>query len=304
MAFSYARESLFFILFIAATISSALIGWFLARKALLDVEEVTRTAREISKGAFAKRVSINGRFDEIKRLGGTFNMMLDQIQTVLKSMREINDNIAHDLRSPLARIRGTAEMSLMGGQSLDELKNMAADTVEECDNLIGMINTMLDITEVEAGLKEPEEENLNVVELISDICELFRPVADTKFISMQIELPEEIHLTTDRKKLQRIVSNLLENAIKYTPEGGHLSVSVKSDGKEVEISFEDTGSGISETDMLYIFDRFYRCDRSRSQSGSGLGLSLAKAFTEAMNGSIRVVSNIGKGSRFIVSFSL
>jgi signal transduction histidine kinase len=295
-------RNLFLVLLIIMMFLSAFTGWFMAKRALLDMEGVTDTAMEISRGAYDRRVMVKDRFEEIKRLGQVFNTMLDRIQNLLRSMREVNDNIAHDLRSPLTRIRGAAEMSLMSERSIDDYKNMAASTVEECDNLINMINTMLDITEIESGVSEPEIENINVAQLINEACELFSPIANEKKINMTVNLQEELILRGDRKKLQRIVSNLLDNALKYTPEGGKISISASSDRGKVQIIFEDTGIGITETDLPHIFERFYRCDSSRSQKGAGLGLSLAKVFTEAMNGTISVASSINRGSRFAVTF--
>jgi signal transduction histidine kinase len=289
-------------LLMALLFLSAIFGWFIARHAILDMEKVTETAREISKGAYDSRVQVKNRFLEIKRLGDTFNHMLDRIQNLLKTMREINDNIAHDLRSPLARIRGIAEMALMTKGSIDDYENMAASIVEECDCLIDLINTMLDITEIEAGIIRIKVEDLDLVELILDAAELFQPIAAEKEIDIKVHLPQKIIFRGDRKNLQRIISNLLENAVKYTPAGGGVSISARTeDDEKIEISIEDTGIGISEFDLPHVFDRFYRCDRSRPKGGIGLGLSLAKALTEAMSGSIKAISTPKKGSSFTVS---
>jgi len=221
---------------------------------------------------------------------------------LLKSMKEINDNIAHDLRSPLARIRGIAEMSLLKEKSIDTYREMAASTIEECDTLIGMINTMLEITEAEAGVNGVEAEEFELTALIQEACELFRPIAEEKKINLKTDLPESLTMISDRKKMQRIVTNLLENAIKYTPKGGRVAVSATARNGEVRIKFEDTGMGISENDLPHIFERFYRCDRSRSQGGVGLGLSLVKAYTESINGTVHVESTLNKGSRFELRF--
>ncbi len=290
----------FLLLLFPVTGLAAIVGWFMSRRALLDVDNVSQTAYEISKGAYDRRVQVKERFEEIKRLGDTFNNMLDQIETLLRSMREVNDNIAHDLRGPLTRIRGIAEMTLMRESSVDEYKNMAVNTIEECDRLMEMINTMLDIAEVEAGINGAEITDLNVTELIHDACDLFRPVVNEKKINLSKDVPEKLIFLGDRRKLQRILSNLLDNAIKYTPEGGAVSISAKADERRITIVFEDTGEGISETDMPHIFERFYKCDRSRSMGGVGLGLSLVKAFTESMNGRINVISTVNKGTRFTV----
>ena len=295
-------RNLFSILIFILIIVSAIIGWFLARRAVNDMEEVTQAAEEISKGAYDRRVRITGRFKEIERLGAAFNRMLDRIQSLLKSMKEINDNIAHDLRSPLARIRGIAEMNLLKEDSIEDYRDMAASTVEECDALIGMINTMLDITEAEAGVNGVQTEEFELVALIREACELFRPLAEDKKINLKTRLPESLTLHSDRKKMQRIVTNLLENAIKYTPEDGTISVSAEAQDGQIQIDFEDSGVGISENDLPHIFERFYRCDQSRSEGGVGLGLSLVKAYTESLNGTIHVESTLNQGSRFALKF--
>ena len=293
---------LFSILVISFIIVSSGIGWLLAKRATVDMQEVAETAEEISNGVYDRRVQIKGRVIEIERLGASFNRMLDRIQSLLKSMKEINDNIAHDLRSPLARIRGIAEMSLLKEKSIDTYRDMAASTIEECDTLIAMINTMLDITEAEAGVNGAEKEEFELTALIQEACELFRPLAEEKKINLKTDLPGSLNMTSDRKKMQRIVTNLLENAIKYTPENGTVAVSAAAHDGEIRINFKDTGVGISENDLPHIFDRFYRCDRSRSQGGVGLGLSLVKAYTESMSGTIHVESTLNQGSRFALSF--
>ena len=293
---------LFSILVISLIVVSTIIGWLLARRATIDMQEVTETAEQISRGAYDRRVKVKGRYREIERLSATFNRMLDRIQRLLNSMKEINDNIAHDLRSPLARIRGIAEMSLLKEKSIDAYREMAASTIEECDTLIGMINTMLDITEAEAGVNGVEAEEFELTALIQEACELFRPIAEEKKINLKTDLPESLTMISDRKKMQRIVTNLLENAIKYTPKGGRVAVSAAARNGEVRIEFEDTGTGISENDLPHIFERFYRCDRSRSQGGVGLGLSLVKAYTESINGTVHVESTLNQGSRFELRF--
>ena len=295
-------RNLFIILMISLMIVSAVIGWFLAKRALSDMKEVTQTAEEISKGSYNRRVQIKRRFKEIERLGAAFNSMLDRIQSLLNSMKEINDNIAHDLRSPLARIRGIAEVSLLKENSIEHYKDMAVSIIEECDTLIDMINTMLDITEAEAGVNDVKEEEFELVALIKEACELFRPLAEEKKMSLKTDLPESLTMMSDRKKMQRIVTNLLENAIKYTSEDGTVTVSAAAQNGEIRIEFGDTGVGISESELPHIFERFYRCDRSRSQGGVGLGLSLVKAYTESMNGSIHVESTPDQGSCFVLRF--
>ena len=296
-------RNLFYFMFLISAFISGLVGWFMARKGLHDVGEVTRTAMEISSGSPEKRVKINNQYEEIERLGKAFNMMLDRIQNIHRAIREINDNIAHDLRSPVARIRGIAEMTLMEKKSLEDFKDMAVSTVEECDTLIEMINTMLEITEAEAGVVANKIEEFDLINLISEACEIFRPMADNKHHVINLSGPDTLNFRGDIKKVQRIVTNLLENAIKYTPDRGTITISVLEHDEKIEIIVEDTGIGISEDDLPRIFERFYRSKRSRASGGNGLGLSLAKAFVVSLGGVISVKSILGKGSTFVVTFA-
>jgi signal transduction histidine kinase len=297
-------RNLIFMLIIPLFFVAALIGWFLARHALKGVDEVTQTAIEISKGSIDKRVEVKRRHYEIDRLANTFNDMLDRIQTLMNGMREMNDNVAHDLRSPLTRIRGIAEMTLVGNGSIDDYSEMAANTIEECDKLIEIINTMMDITETEAGVSPFKHEKIDIVQLVLSACELFDPIAKEKEVKLITVLPDRLEILGDKGKMQRLVTNLLENAIKYNKHGGAVTVSVKHENQRVNIRVEDTGMGIPEEDLPHIFERFYRCDRSRSQAGIGLGLSLAKVIVKAFNGEIRVKSALDQGSSFQVFFPL
>lgn len=286
-------------------ILSAVIGWFLSRHALKDVGKVTLTAEKISQGDYSRRVRLTRDPLEIKKLADTFNVMLDRIQALIKGMKEVAADIAHDLRNPLARIRGQAEMTLAGEKSKDDYRNMAASTIEECDNLIDMINTMLDITEAEAGVGAWEQETLAINDLIRSACDLFAPVAAEKDITLTAVLPENhLYLRGDKHKLQRMVTNLIENGIKYNRPGGTVTVTATPKDKWFHIRVEDTGQGIPEQDLSRIFDRFYRGDASRSESGLGMGLSLAKAIVQAGGGDIQVKSTVNQGSCFTVRLPL
>lgn len=277
------------------------LGWFMARKALRGVVEVTRAAIEISNGDLNRRVPQTRRRDEIDQLAATFNQMLDRIQALIRGMREMTDNIAHDLRSPLARIRAVAEGALTSAASLADGRLVFADTIEECDRLLHMINTMLDITETEAGMINVDVAPVDLSEVIDDACELFEPLAEDKNITLSCGAEPAATVRGNRHLLQRMLANLIDNALKYTPRGGNASVMLIRVADRFALSVRDTGVGIAEHELPKIFDRFYRGDQSRSLAGNGLGLSLALAIARAHGGDITARSVVGEGSEFSVS---
>ncbi len=283
---------------------AVLIGWFMAKRALQGVEEVTGTAIAIANGELGLRVPTKARGEEIDRLATTFNSMLDRVHSLITGMREMTDNIAHDLRSPISRIRGVAEMALTTGGSLTEYETLAANTIEECDRLLEMINTMLDITEVEAGVGKLVMEEVDIARLVREACELFQPVAEDKGITLVFDVSTDCSVKGDIQRLQRLVANLLDNALKYTLPGGKVTVTLSTDAGTAIITVIDTGIGVSEKELPRIFERFYRGDRSRTQTGTGLGLSLAGAIASAHGGSITVSSTPGAGSTFTITLPL
>ena len=280
---------------------SIFVGWFVVKSALAGIEEVNRTAIQISGGDFSSRVPIKGRSEEIDRLATTFNNMIERIEALIKGMKEITDNMAHDLRSPITRIRGIAEMTITSAKDHQDYELMAGSIVEECDRLLGIINMILDISEAKAGLSKLNISQIDVSQIMEETCELFRPVAENKNICIVKNLAENTIDYADNQKLQRVASNLLDNALKYTPPGGSVIVSVEGDVNEIRISVNDTGIGISRDDLPLIFRRFYRCDRSRSQPGTGLGLSWARAIIQAHGGNISVKSILNESSTFTVT---
>ena len=275
-------------------------GWLMGRHALQGVEEVTQTALSISKGDLEQRVSISTKADEITRLASTFNYMLDRINVLVTGIRNIMDDIAHDLKKPIARIRVIAENNLYTANRDEHYDASTARILEECDHLMQMINTILDVSEAEAGATKLHMEQIDITEVVRKAYELFHPLAEDKNLQFTIDIPETCHVRGDIHKIQRIIANLLDNALKYTPLGGEVSVSVKKDNNKVAIKIQDTGIGISLEDLPHIFKRFYRCDKSRSEDGVGLGLTLAKAFAVSHRGDIMVSSTLGKGSIFTI----
>lgn len=279
------------------------IGWFMARRTLRAIGKVTRTANEISRGALDRRVPVGSQGDELDRLAQTFNTMLNRIQALIVGMREMTDNLAHDLRSPLARIRTAAEMSLTGRDPKSERRALAVNIIEECDRLLEIINTTLDIAEAESGAANLKISEIDLADIARDACDLFQTVAEDNQVTVIAELPKQCQVPGDRQRLQRMVANLLDNALKYTPAGGRVTISLIEEGSQVKLSIADTGVGVSADELSRIFERFYRCDRSRGQGGNGLGLSLALAIARAHGGDISVTSTLGKGTTFIVALA-
>jgi len=246
-------------------------------------------------------VRVKATGDEIDQLATTFNQMLDRIQVLVTEIKEMNDNIAHDLRSPIARIRGLAEVTLTTGKSRDDFEAMVASTIEECDRLLDMINTMLTISKTEAGVEKVSDDLIDITAIVHSACELFEPLAEEKNVALSCRALEKMMLSGDARMLQRMLANVLDNALKYTPSGGKVEVSLAgNENNTIIITVRDTGIGISEADLPHVFERFYRCDRSRSQPGTGLGLSLARAIARAHGGDITATSTLDQGSKFTI----
>jgi heavy metal sensor kinase len=305
MDFSIKFLSAFKKVFISAMgfiiIFSALSGWLLVRKALSGVKTITRTAQNITGANLEARVKGTGNKDELDHLAITFNAMLDRIEALVKSIREMSDNIAHDLKSPIASIRGFAELSLIHEENLEDCRAMAANTIEESDRLLDMINTMLVISKAEAGEGEFEFKKTNLSQMIKSACDLFAPLAEDKNIRFDHSIEEQIWMVADIKMLQRAFSNLLDNAIKYTVENGRVSIIVFKENHFITIKIEDTGIGIEQESFEKIFERFYRAESSRTSAGTGLGLSLARTIVRQHKGDITLTSSPGNGSVFVMT---
>ena len=278
-----------------------LAGWALARKAMAGVESVTRAAERIADGHFSDRVEVAGEGSEIDHLVSTFNRMAEHVQNVMAEMRQVNDHIAHDLRSPLTRIRGLAESAAIQAAPGGDSAELAGSIVEECDRLGQMINTMLEIAEAEAGVQRLALGPLRAEELVEQVVELFEGVAEDRGIALTRSVISHEPLRGDRRRLQRALANLVDNALKYTPGGGHVEVMLRRNAERVEIAVRDTGPGIPPEEVPHLFDRFYRSDRSRHLPGNGLGLSLARAVAHAHGGDILVESIPGTGTTFTLS---
>ena len=279
---------------------ASFIAWWIASKSARSIEQISQSVAEIEQGNYDARVDIKTNVKEINQLATTFNSMADRIKSLINEMREMIDNIAHDLRSPLGRIRAISENTLTNAQKPSAYINAAEGTLGECDRLLRMINSTLDVAEVEAGVLADPNTDVNLSEVVTEACELFEPVAHAKNQSLNFEIKDGCIVHGNLQNLQRMVANLIDNAINFTPEKGHIDVKLIKEKQECRIIISDTGIGISAPNQLRVFERFYRCDISRSADGCGLGLSFSKAVAKQHGGDIKIESKPNEFTAFTI----
>lgn len=281
-------------LFSAALLTLALGligGLFMTRNVLRRVEAVNRTSASIIHGDFAERVPVTGSGDEFDQLASNLNAMLDQIERLMAGMRQVTDNIAHDLRTPLSRLRARLEVTLLERPDANRYAEALAETIAEADHLLGTFNALLSIAEAEAGARRDHMATVDLDEIARSVADLYEPVAEEKGLKLALETTSPAMVRGDRHLLSQAIANLLDNALKYTLEGEVRLVLRRSNEDHIRLEIADTGPGVPVAHREHVFDRFFRLENSRSTPGNGLGLSLVRAVTKLHGGEIRLEDN-------------
>ncbi len=285
------------------TMILGIIGGLIAlRKILLPIKSITQTAQYIiNTGKLNERIKVGNAQDEFYDLSVIINKMLDRIEVLINTLKETIDNVAHDLRTPLTRIKITSELALSDQPKLNP-KEALLSCLSESDKILTLLNAISDISQVETGSLKLNIKRIQLKKLIDDVIDLYDYVIEENVISLSVKCRDNIFINGDFNRLRQALSNLMDNAIKYNKPNGKISIKCLLINTKACLFISDTGIGISEKDLPYIFERLYRADKSRSKQGLGLGLSLVKAILKAHNAKIKVRSKLNCGSIFCIIF--
>jgi signal transduction histidine kinase len=282
----------------------SLAGYLAARRATRPLLQVVETARRIvATGALDARVPAPVRADDVAELVHHFNTVLDKNAALLRAMREALDNVAHDLRTPLTGLRGSAEIALL--QTTDPVaRDALADSVERVDEVLRLLRALMEISEAEAGMLRLERAPCDLAELARRAVDLYDEVAQAKGQMLTFAPGGAVPINGDAVRLRQVAANLVDNACKYTPAGGRIDVRVGVDSGRAVLTVSDNGPGVPESEQARIWERLYRGDKSRSEAGLGLGLSLVRAVVVAHGGEVAVRNAPAGGAVFEVRLPL
>lgn len=281
-------------------------GVVAARRATRPLRDVIETAQRIvATGALDARVPAPKREDDVAELVRAFNTVLDKNAGLLRAMREALDNVAHDLRTPLTRLRGTAELALQAAATGSGAQQEAlAECVEQADDVLRLLRALMEISEAEAGMLKLEKTSCDVGELARSAAELYSEVADAKAVTLRVEVAGVVPVMGDATRLRQAIANLVDNAVKYTPPAGSVTMRATADKGDAVVTVSDTGPGVPAAEQPRVWERLYRGDSSRSERGLGLGLSLVRAIVEAHGGRVALRSGTEGGAVFEVRIAL
>ena len=263
-------------------------GVLIGSNFLRRIDTITRTSRAIMEGNLSARIPVRGTHDEIDQLVASLNAMLDRIQQLMDGLRQVSSDIAHDLRTPLGRLRQHLEDARDRAKSTADYDAATDAAIEEADELLETFSALLRIAQVEAGAQRRGFVDVDLSDLIRSVAEVYQPAAEDSEHRLTYKVEDGIHVSGDRQLLAQMISNLLENALRHTPDGSLVSLELRKTVAGFELDVADNGPGIPEVEREKVFDRFYRLDRSRSTAGSGLGLALVKAIAGLHGLSIRL----------------
>jgi signal transduction histidine kinase len=294
----------------ALALAAIVAGLAVGRSVLRRIESITATSRSIMAGDLTRRIPLAGNADELDELSESLNSMLDRIEQLMNGLREVSDNIAHDLKTPLNRLRNSAEAALRADRGAEGYKEGLEATIEKADDLIKTFNALLLIARLEAGVVEESAEVFDLGRLVHDVAELYEPVAEEAGLGLTIETANGLEVRANRQLVGQTVANLVDNAIKYSAksvssaaEGSDVTVRVAAHERTAEISVGDRGPGIPPEDRERALRRFVRLEKSRTQPGTGLGLSLVAAVARLHHGTVRLEDN-APGLRVVVTLPL
>lgn len=276
-------------------------GLYVTYRATNRMRRVVSTVREIIRtGEISARVSTEGEKGDVENIISLFNRMLDRGEALITGMHESLDNVAHDLRTPMTRLRATAEAALTHPNEPDRCREAVADCMEESDRVLSMLTTLMDVAEADTGVMRLDVAEVSVRAVAADIAELYELVAEEKDVEIRVDVPDALVIEVDPVRMRQVLANLMDNAIKYGPNGQTVRISAEREGEWVTIRVADQGPGIAAEDQDRIWDRLYRGDRSRTQRGLGLGLSFVRSIVAAHGGEVAVSSEPGRGATFTV----
>jgi heavy metal sensor kinase len=282
------------------------VGRWMAGRALTPLARLAAAARTISVANLHRRLPVRGVDDELDAVADAFNGVVAHLERAVGEMKQFSAAMAHEIRTPLAAIRADMELSLSERRSSDEHRGAAASQLEELDKLTRLLGQLLTLARAEAGELSVAHEPLQLAPLCRSVVDALEPVAHAKYITLTCECDDEVEITGDRGWMERLLLNLVDNALKFTPPGGEVAVSAKREGAAARLVVRDTGIGIPRDALPHVFDRFYRGDSARppSQEGAGLGLSLVRWIAEHHGGIVDVASRQGHGSTFTVNLPI